>query len=219
MAGSSSSPLDQQQQQSPQQHPPQQTQTFCGTGGVGTMISSSSPSSASPSIPILYLFWVWGALIPACTGQTTITWCLVLEILVKALSSFLEINRHSRSRIHSRTRDRVAYPIQLGVKGAKRVYLSIFRLGMVVKCWCRWWLYWWWWSWRWKSGDPCFRVNQVTSTRQKKPRCQRCPRRNCEFGWQPRRRRRRKRRKKRFCASCHHLGFDLDRSTSWRNPS
>ncbi|XP_051158127.1 uncharacterized protein LOC127279661 [Leptopilina boulardi] len=231
VVGSSSSPLDQQQQPQSQS---QQPQSFCGTGGVGTMISSSSPSTASPSIPILYLFWVWGVFIPICTSQTTITWCLVLEILVKALPTSLATNhRHFRRCIHLRTRDRVAHPIiKFAINGTKGVYLAIFRHGMMMmKCWCRRWLYWWWWwSWRWKSGDLCFRLNQVTnnnnnnnininSNRQRKPRCQRCPRRNCEFGWQPRRRRRRKRRKKRFCASCHHFGFDLDRSTSWRNPS
>ena len=207
-SSSSSSPLDQQ---------PQQPQSFCGSGGVGTMISSSSPTTAPPSIPILCLFWVWGALISACTGQTTIPWCLVLEIFVEGLPSSLENRR--RPRCPSRTSERVAYPTKIAIQGAKCAYLAIFRLGMVVKCWCHWWWYWWWWSWRWKSGDRCLRLRQVTSFRPRKPRCQRCPRRNCEFGWQPRRRRRRKRRKKRFCASCHYIGFDLDRSTSWRNPS
>ena len=181
------------------------------------MSSSSSSNRPPPSMLIIFLFWIWGVLITAFHSQTIIPCCLLMELFIETLPSVLGSPR--RPRGFSKISDRVTYPKRIVIQGAKCAYLGIFRLGIMVKCWFRWWWYWWWWSWRWKSGDRCLRLSQVMSIPLGRLRCLRCPRRNSEFGCQPRRRRRRKRRKKRFCASCNYLGFDLDRSTSWRNPS
>ncbi|XP_015588084.1 uncharacterized protein LOC107264388 [Cephus cinctus] len=170
----------------------EQGTSFCGSGGVGSMTTSSSSSrSTQPSVPfsMICLFWSWGVLITLCTGKIT-------EHLVTLARTRTPLRRIV---LAPGALGSVAFGVSRTIVRLAGITLTFRSFHNKVKCcWCScscscygwWWrcCYWWWSLW-----NGCWRYRIDTALPGLLDRHMRNRSRPARFK-RPRRRKRRRRR-------------------------